>query len=254
VLNLHNVESMLHRRCSEIAGGPVSLGHRVFRRAALELERQWLPLFTSVLTASQADAAVARGIAPKSNVWVYPNTVPLVPQPAPGTDFAIVFSGNLEYHPNVDAVRYFRTCIWPELRNRHPSLIWRLVGKNPHAVAALAAGDPRIELIGPVPDAVAELARSRIAVVPLRTGSGTRLKILEAWAAGIPVVSTTLGAEGLPARHQDNLLLADIPSDFAAAVTRLLTCPDLAGRLSLAGRLLLEKEFTWESAWKMLNF
>jgi glycosyltransferase involved in cell wall biosynthesis len=254
VLNLHNLESVLHRRCSEIAGGPVGLGHRVFQHAALELERQWLPCFSSVLAASPTDAALARSIAPKSNVSVYPNTIPLVPRPAPGSDLAIVFSGNLEYHPNIDAVRYFRTCIWPELSQSHPSLVWRLLGKNPHAVGVFAAGDPRIQLIGPVPDAVSELARSRIAVVPLRTGSGTRLKILEAWAAGIPVVSTTLGAEGLPARHQDNLLLADSATDFAAAVTRLLTCPELARSLGLAGRLLLEKEFTWETAWKMLDF
>jgi glycosyltransferase involved in cell wall biosynthesis len=254
VLNLHNIESVLHRRCAEVQGGAVALGHRVFHRAALELERQYLPRFTSVLTTSLDDAALARDIAPKARVSVYPNTVPLVPRPDPGDDLAVVFSGNLEYHPNIDAVRYFRTAIWPALRHRHPNLVWRLVGKNPHGVANFAANDPRIHLIGPVPDAVAELARSRIAVVPLRTGSGTRLKILEAWAAGLPVVSTTIGSEGLPAYHEKNLLLADSPADFAAAITRLLTCPDVAGNLGLAGRLLLEKDFTWEAAWKTLDF
>ena len=254
VLNLHNVESVLHRRCANVQGGAVAMGHRVFQKAALELERQYLPRFTSVLTASQEDAAFARAVAPKANVSVYPNTIPLVVRPAAVDDLAIVFSGNLEYHPNVDAVRYFRTAMWPELRERHPSLVWRLVGKNPHAVSRFVSGDPRIEVIGPVPDAVTELARSRIAVVPLRTGSGTRLKILEAWAAGLPVVSTTLGAEGLPARPQENVLLADTPADFVSAVTRLLTCPALVSSLGLAGRLLLEKEFTWETAWKMLDF
>jgi glycosyltransferase involved in cell wall biosynthesis len=113
---------------------------------------------------------------------------------------------------------------------------------------------PGIDVVGPVADAVAEIARSRIAIVPLRTGSGTRLKILEAWAAGVPVVSTTIGAEGLPARHGQHILLADSPADFAESVTRLLTCPELCRGLGKAGRLLLEKEFTWESAWKSLDF
>ena len=105
----------------------------------------------------------------------------------------------------------------------------------------------------PYDDAVCELARSRVAVVPLLSGSGTRLKILEAWAAGLPVVSTTLGAEGLPVRDGETVLLADDAEAFAAAVTRLLTCTELRHRIGSAGRLLLEKEFTWETAWKKLD-
>ena len=110
----------------------------------------------------------------------------------------------MEYHPNLTAVRFFRLEIWPRLRDRWPQLVWRLVGKNPKAVQRFTRGDPRIEVVGPVQDAVCELARSRVAVVPLLSGSGTRLKILEAWAAGLPVVSTTLGAEGLPVRDGEN--------------------------------------------------
>jgi polysaccharide biosynthesis protein PslH len=105
-----------------------------------------------------------------------------------------------------------------------------------------------------VADAVTELARSRVAVVPLLSGSGTRLKILEAWAAGLPVVSTSLGAEGLPVRDSETVLLADGAANFAAAVTRLLTCTELRHNLGEAGRLLLDKEFTWETAWEKLDF
>src|SRR5262249_49175732 len=148
----------------------------------------------------------------------------------------------------------FRADVWPLIRARHPSLVWRLVGKNPHAVSTYTAGDPHIEVVGTVLNAVSELARARMAVVPLRTGSGTRLKILEAWAAGLPVVSTTIGAEGLGARDGEHLLLADCALAFADAVTRLLTCPDLSRSLGAAGRLLVEKEFTWETAWKSLDF
>ena len=91
------------------------------------------------------------------------------------------------------------------LRERWPGLVWRLVGKNPEAVRRIHSGDPRIEVIGPVDDAVRELARARVAVVPLLAGSGTRLKILEAWAAGLPVVSTTIGAEGLPVHATESI-------------------------------------------------
>jgi len=105
-----------------------------------------------------------------------------------------------------------------------------------------------------VEDAIAELARGRVAVVPLLAGSGTRLKILEAWAAGLPVVSTTVGAEGLPARDSEHLLLADGVPAFTAAVSRLLACSGLRESLAAAGRSLLEAEFTWEKVWKKLDF
>jgi glycosyltransferase involved in cell wall biosynthesis len=254
VLDLHNVESCLHARCAKVESGGLAMIHRVFEKASLELERRWIPRYSCVLAASQSDADIVRWIAPQAAVSVYPNALPPVPLPPHGDDEAIVFSGNMEYHPNLDAVRFFRTSVWPALRERHPNLVWRLVGKNPQAVAAFTRGDSRIEIVGPVPDAVTALARSRIAVVPLRTGSGTRLKILEAWAAGLPVVSTTIGAEGLPARDGDTLILADTPDNFVNAVTRLLTCPELRERLGAAGRLLQEKDFTWEAAWKSLDF
>jgi glycosyltransferase involved in cell wall biosynthesis len=143
--------------------------------------------------------------------------------------------------------------MWPGLRERWPDLVWRLVGRNPAAVSRWTRGDPRIEVTGPVENAVAELARSEVAVVPLLAGSGTRLKILEAWAAGLPVVSTTLGAEGLPVRDGCHLLLADTASDFASAVSRLLDDAALREQVAHAGRSLWEREFTWERAWDHLE-
>jgi hypothetical protein len=254
VLDLHNVESVLHGRCAAAEGRAAAAAHRVFQSASRELERTWLPRFSLVLAASDADAALASAIAPQARVAVYPNALPAAPPPAAGDQEAIVFSGNMEYHPNRAAVRFFRREVWPGLRDRWPLLVWRLVGKNPAAVERFTAGDPRIEVAGPVVDAVGELARSRVAVVPLLAGSGTRLKILEAWAAGLPVVSTTIGAEGLPVRDGETALLADGAEAFAGAVTRLLTCRELRRSIGSAGRLLLEKEFTWETAWKKLDF
>ena len=184
----------------------------------------------------------------------YANAIRMEPYPPRGDEEVVVFSGNMEYHPNRGAVRFFRAEVWPRLRERWPSQVWRLVGKNPEAVREFTGGDPRIEVCGPVDDAVRELARTRVAVAPLLAGSGTRLKILEAWAAGLPVVSTTIGAEGLSARHGEHLMVADTASAFAEAVSRLLACSNTRTELGMAGRLLLEKEFTWESAWKKLDF
>jgi len=254
VLDLHNVESVLHERCAQVEGGAVGLAHRIFGEASARFEAAWLPRFSEVLATSAADARAVAVLAPRARLRVYPNAIPWTPVPPRSEDQVIVFSGNLEYHPNLSAVRFFTREVWPRLRDRWPQLVWRLVGKAPESVEKLVARDSRIQLRGPVDDAVAELARAQVAVVPLLAGSGTRFKILEAWAAALPVVSTSIGAEGLPARDGEHLLLADTAAAFADAVSRLLTCKDLRVTVGNSGRLLLEKEFTWVSAWAKLDF
>ena len=254
VLNLHNIESVLHDRSARSGNGPAAFAHRLFSSASLELERRWLPRYSRILTTSEPDAKSIRSMVPGLDVTVYPNAIQM-PQARPWRESAggIVFSGNMEYHPNRAAVQFFRRDVWPILRARFPSLVWRLVGKNPAAIEDFTNGDPRIEVIGPVEDAVDEIGRARIAVVPLLAGSGTRLKILEAWAACLPVVSTTIGAEGLPVRDGEHLVIADTAPAFVSAIARLLACTDECRRLADAGRSLLEKEFTWEAAWKKLD-
>ena len=252
-LDLHNVESALHETCAVAEGGAEGFAHRMFARAAVELERIWLPRFSLILAASSADGELIRIRAGGARVTVYPNAIPLPPLPPAACERVIVFSGNLEYHPNTSAVRFFRRQVWPRLRDQWPELIWRLVGRNPEAVHQWTKGDPRIEVTGPVEDAIAELARAQVAVVPILAGSGTRLKILEAWGAGRPVVSTHLGAEGLPAEDGRHLLLADGAEPFARAVWRLLQDAGLRQELACAGRALLESQFTWEKAWQHLE-
>ena len=253
VLDLHNIESVLHARCARTENGPEAMAHAVFHEAARQLEAKWLPRYDCLLTPSEADAQTARSISPASNITVYPNAIPLVPRPDTPEREMIAFSGNLAYHPNVSAVRYFHGEIWPLLRKRWPGLTWRLIGKNSHAVEGLVNGDPRIEVTGAVEDAIGELAAAKAVVVPLLAGSGTRFKVIEAWAAGRAVVSTSIGAEGLPARHGDNLLIADEQGSFADAVSLLLTSPDIRKKLSVTGRTLFESEFTWESAWRRVD-
>lgn len=252
VLDLHNIESVLHQRCSATEAWPVSTLHRRFASACQKMERVWLPQFSQVLVASESDATQVRESSPAARVTVYPNSLPYRPLPARDERDYVVFTGNLEYHPNMAAVRWFRRDIWPLLRDRWP-VTWRLVGKNPSIVRKYTYGDSRIETSGAIPDVMPELAMAKVAVVPLLAGSGTRLKILEAWAAGCPVVSTTLGAEGLPVVDGENILLADEAESFARAVSRLLASQVLRRRIGSAGRALYEREFTWEAAARRLD-
>jgi len=253
VLDLHNIESMLHARCAQAGNGPEAMAHTVFHESARNLEAMWLPRYDSLLTASEADAQIARRISQDSNITVYPNAIPLVAQPDTPELEMVAFSGNLAYHPNVSAVRFFHAEIWPLLRDRWPSLTWRVIGKNHHVIERLIDGDARIEVSGPVDDAIRELAAARVVVVPLLAGSGTRFKVIEAWAAGRAVVTTSIGAEGLPARHGENLMIADDPRNFADAVSLLLNSPDLRTKIGVTARALFESEFTWQSAWQKVD-
>ena len=252
-LDLHNIESVWHR---SLAGSESVLRSWVLRRfatASVALERIWLPKFDSILATSTTEAEFARNLAPGAKVFVYPNSLPETAQPPRLDQQEIVFSGNLEYPPNISAVRYFRESIWPALESRWPELKWRIVGKNPDAIRTLVAGHPRIELTGFVEDAVAVLAQCQVAVVPLLAGSGTRVKILEAWAAGTPVVSTTLGAEGLDCADDKHILLADDPKKFADEVSRLLASPEDRLRIGSVGRRLFEEKYTWPAVWRTLD-
>jgi glycosyltransferase involved in cell wall biosynthesis len=270
VLDLHNIESQLAHSHTRALRGIESIAMSRFARAYQRLEREWLPQFDVLLVASEDDRRRVAGlIAPDASVVVYPNALPVewarrVTFETSASETSgrksgasqppiIVFSGNLEYHPNVEAVRWFHAQIWPRIRERAPGVKWTLVGCNEHAVRPLVSGDDRILLTGPVDDAVAAIAEAQVCVVPLLSGSGTRFKILEAWAAARAVVSTSLGAEGLGAIHEQHLLIADSPAAFADATLRLLDDPALRQRLGEAGRELYLDRFTWPVAWRALE-
>jgi glycosyltransferase involved in cell wall biosynthesis len=243
----------LHASCAQSGTWPLSTAHRRFERAYLREEARWLPAFTHLLATSEADAERVRSIAPGNSVTVYRNALPGISVPQAQEEQVIGFSGNFEYGPNIQGVKFFVQRIWPLLTRHFPDLRLRLIGKNPEAVAGYVKHAPRIETTGPVDDAVAELAKVKIAVVPLVSGSGTRLKILEAWAAARPVVATSLGAEGLGSRPGVNIILADSPQTFAASIGRLLGSKEERLRIGCAARHIFEEGFTWETAWKSLD-
>jgi polysaccharide biosynthesis protein PslH len=252
VLDLHNLDSLLLDRSAGAASGIAKAANRRWAAAARRWEARWLDRFDDVLVTSDIEARHTSTAAPKCKVRVVPNTIPARPMPQKCEENAIIFSGDMAYQPNIAAARFFRDRIWPVVAGRFPGIVWRIVGRNPDAVREYLEGDARIHIVGPVDDAVRHLANARVAVVPLLSGGGTRLKILEAWAAGTPVVSTSVGAEGLGCRHGEHALIADSAEEFAGAVAALMENPETRTRIATTARDLFETEFTWETAWKKL--
>jgi glycosyltransferase involved in cell wall biosynthesis len=247
VLDLHNVESVLHQRCAAASRGLIAMGHKRFAKLSQTLESKLFPEYSVILATSSEDAALVNRIAPSARVAVYPNAMPWVQIPQVAAQPLIAFSGNFEYHPNIDAVRFLLDEIWPEIRRRHPEFRLRLIGRNSQLFRA-----PGVETTGPVEDALSEIAAASVVIAPLRVGSGTRIKILEAWAAGRPVVATPLAVEGLNFEDGHDVLLATAATELADAVDLLLADPQTSERIARAGRLRFEQEYTWEAAWRSL--
>lgn len=243
--DLHNIESRFFETMAAASGPGQAWAHERFARLSRKLEVELLPKFDGCLVCSEQDR-VLMGAVPSV---VYPNTIAWRERIAAEKTSTIVFSGNMEYHPNQQAVAWFHAQVWPKVRRRFPELKWRLVGMNPHAVRGIVCGDSRVELTGAVEDAMTEIARAQLSVVPLLAGSGTRIKILEAWAAGTAVVSTSLGAEGLP----DSLRIANGADAFERAIVELLNDPHERHRLETAGRKLYESRYHRQAGWAVLD-
>ncbi len=249
VLDLHNVESVLLSRTAAQSRG-ASLALRRFASIAEEAERELLPRFDGLWVTSDSDAAQVRtsGVP----VTVYPNSLPAAPPPDVDKQDIIAFSANWAYPPNQSGLRWFLGRVWPGLRRRHPNLELLLIGRNPELIRPLLAIAEGVQCTGGVPEALPWIARARVAIAPLLAGSGTRLKIVEAWAAKAPVVATSIGAEGLTATAGTDLLIEDSPEGFAAAVSRLLESPEVANRIAEAGRSRFESSYSWPAAWETL--
>jgi glycosyltransferase involved in cell wall biosynthesis len=159
----------------------------------------------------------------------------------------VVFTGSYDWMPNRDAAEWYFDEILPRVRAQVPEIATWIVGKSPTAsMRRRAEADPSFHVTGRVEDVRHYLQKCPVYVVPMRSGSGTRLKVFEAMAAGKAIVSTTAGAEGLPVTHEQNILLADSPSEFARQVVRALSDERLRRRLGAAARALVEERFSWK--------
>jgi sugar transferase (PEP-CTERM/EpsH1 system associated) len=214
--------------------------------------RRWEPRyaerFDRATTVSDADKELLRRLNPRLQVEVIPNGVdtealqplpPTTPKPP-----SLLFIGSMSYPPCVDAVLMFCEHILPLVRQAVPGIELRIVGADPHPAVQKLAGNG-VQVTGRVQDVVAYYRDCTVCIVPLRAGGGTRLKILEAMALGRPVVSTTIGCEGLDVVHGTHLLVADTPEKFADATIRAVRDAGLRDALCANARRLVEARYGW---------
>jgi hypothetical protein len=165
----------------------------------------------------------------------------------------IVFVGNMGYHPNVDAAVWFAESVWPTIKQSRPNLKLLIVGARPApAVSALASRFPDVVVTGPVPSVLEYLHKGAIAICPLRCGSGMQNKVLEAMAAGTPIVATSIANLAIGGRNEKELMVADRPEAFAAAVSALLDAPKRRETIADNARAFVEA-FSWRQHARAFN-
>jgi glycosyltransferase involved in cell wall biosynthesis len=257
IIDSHDVHYDLAR---QITMSSASFGRRLHARLNWrKLQREEIAAYEEaegVCVCSLADQKRLALDAPAARTVIIPNAAdvaglrPTSSDPAPVAD-TVLFFGLLASVPNVDGLLFFVREIWPLIFASRPSAQFLIVGAKP-APELRALEGRGVTIVGPVEDLRPYLSRAGVVVVPLRLGSGTRLKILESWAMARPVVSTSLGAEGLEAVPGRHLLIADDPAEFAAAVLRILKEPELAATLGAAGRALVSESYSWQGTAKSL--
>jgi glycosyltransferase involved in cell wall biosynthesis len=250
VLDWHNIDSeLMSRYASETANWGKKLIARRTASLLLKLESKLMRVCDAHTVVSEVDRAKLLRHNPGASVTVIPNGVNSAafssPLPdAPGN--TLLFVGSMDYHANVDAVTYFAQNAWPAISKRFPSLKFVIVGRSPGRDVRMLASD-KIQVTGTVDDVRPFYAKALAVIVPLRVGGGTRLKILEAMAAGVPVISTTIGAEGIVAQHGREIFLADSTERIIDALELLVANPVLWRNMAEAGRLLASKHYDWTS-------
>lgn len=233
--------------------------HSVRQRivAAIELRRtsafegRILRKFNRTVVTSPNDQRALQQLAPAADISVISNGVDLEycgPLDKPREPATLVFSGKMSYHANVTAALHFVQHIFPLIRAARPEVRLRIVGSNPPRSILALGSDPAIEVTGHVPDLHSFVGGANVAVCPVTVKVGIQNKILEAMAMSVPVVATSLGADGLSAKHGRDLLVANTASEFAAHVLRLLDYPDLARAVGAAGRWYVEEYHRWDKA------
>ena len=252
VCDWHNVESEVMRQYSERAK---SFARRAYAnktaRLMDEAEKRALDQFDAHIVVSEQDAERLSQINSSAQVFVIENGVDAAyyatEQNGLGTKRRIVFVGSMDYHANIDAVINFAHNVWPIVHGKKPELLFTIVGRDPSPAVRELSSIAGIEVTGSVKDVRPYYREAIAAVVPLRVGGGSRLKILEAMAAGIPVVSTTLGAEGLKVMPAENILLADDDRDLAGKITKILEDETLRSRIVAAARALIAERYEWST-------
>jgi glycosyltransferase involved in cell wall biosynthesis len=253
VMFTHNVESEIWRRHKEVA--TTSVGKWLYglqHRRMLEYEARTLARFDGLLAVSDVDRATFGKLYPKLDrpVHVVPTGVDTTffsSRPSDPSSRRIVFTGSMDWLPNEDAMAFFCAEILPLVRREEPDASLSIVGRAPTPAVRKLALDHGVAVTGSVDDVRPYVQDGSVYIVPLRIGGGTRLKIFEAMAMGRAVVSTSIGAEGLPVTDGEHLLVADSPAAFAGAVVRLFRDLALRIRLESEARTLVVEQYDWSA-------
>lgn len=257
VLDQHNAVHLIPRRLAAAVRNPIlRMGWQREARQTEDFERQTCRAFDRVVTVTDADRSALAGLYLNGQrpafsvipICIDPDTTP--PQPRPERSPNVLFVGGMHWPPNADGVLWFTDSILPAIRAFHPMARLLAVGRQPPDALQAGSRQEYVEAPGYVYDPQPYWNRSQVFVVPLRAGGGMRVKILDAWARGVPVVATTIGAEGLQYRPGEDILIADTPEAFAAAVITILTEPGLARRLAAGGRETVEQHYDWRKVYQ----
>ena len=259
VLDCHNAETELQRRARDVdlhypsrwlaaAYSSVQIG----RLARFEA---WaMGVSDTVIAVSNTDRSYLSPMnsSKPGGIKVIPNTIDVAEYDrhradSEGLSFDLVFTGKMDYRPNVDGVLWFAETVWPTLRDLCPAITWAIVGQKPHSRLEILRGKEGITITGFVPQIHPYLAASSIYIVPLRIGSGTRLKILEAMAASLAVVSTRIGAEGFDIEDGKEMVVAESPTEWVDAIQGLLANKERRILLGAAAH-----EFAWRYDWRTI--
>jgi glycosyltransferase involved in cell wall biosynthesis len=241
----------MYRRFYETARGPL---RRAYLRGQwgkmARYEPALMKAFDRVTVCSPIEAELCRswGVERVTLVENGVDTERFAPEPAPrasGAAPTLVFTGALSYLPNREGLEWFLDQVLPLVRRELPALRVLAVGKHPPGSLLARARPGELDFTGYVDDVRAPMRQGDVSVVPLRIGGGTRIKILEALALGLPVVSTAVGAEGLAVEHGKDILIADEPAAMAAAILALVRAPERRAALARAGRELVVRRYDW---------
>jgi glycosyltransferase involved in cell wall biosynthesis len=256
VYDAHNAEHALQKRIAHqdstsLKRMPYAVYSSVQTMHLTRLERRACDHTDLVIACSEADAAHLRGLGIQTPVEVISNAIYTRQYRLAGRPDAsivrpsLVFTGKMDFRPNVDAALWFTDEVLPLIRKEIPQTHFTIVGKNPHARLEALAGRAGVTLTGFVPDVQPYIRAADVFVAPLRMGSGTRFKLLEAMAMSRAIVSTTLGAEGLEVQNKYHLYLADSPQDFADAVLLLLQDENWRLEIGFNAAKLVRDNYDW---------
>ena len=251
LLDLVDVDSDKWRQYAGFARFPYSSIYRRECRCLREYERRACERASSVLVSTRREAQLVREISDVANIHVVPNGVdteyfkPAADSPDPAEP-AIIFTGDMSYFPNQEAVVYFARCVLPLVRQSVPEARFRIVGRNPTRKVQRLQQIRGVEVTGFVPDVRIYLTKSNLAVAPFAIAAGIQNKILEAMASGLPVVATSRAVQGLVKEVAGVVETADGAQELAARVVRLLRDPDFAHGVGMEGRQRVAAHYNWE--------